>query len=102
MNPLTQKSGPGPGEYMQKRFTIIKEDDPRFKSKGSFVRRPEKGHTFGVSPRATIRNRNDNPFGEYDLRHYNIEHRLERQQEQYQKLRLMEVTLPAFNTKQHS
>ena len=37
---LFQKTNPGPGEYNQVRFTMIQEQDLRFKSKGSFARKP--------------------------------------------------------------
>lgn len=31
---------PGPGQYMQNRFSLVKEEDLRFKAKGSFTRKP--------------------------------------------------------------
>ena len=66
---------------MQQRFTMIKEDDLHFKNKGSFDRKPEKGHNFGSSPRSTLRNGNKVPFGEYNLKQFDIERKMEKQKD---------------------
>ena len=39
------------------------------------------------------------PFGEYNTKNYDIEYKLMKQMEHFEKLKLMEVTLPVFNRK---
>ena len=40
-----------------------------------------------------------NPFGNYNLEYFDMQYRLKKKQEHIDKLRIMEVSLPAFNTK---
>jgi hypothetical protein len=86
---------------MQKRYTMIDEEEFNSKNKNAFSRKAEKSHDFGKVARATLRNHNDVPFGEYNLQMFDMNYKVKKQQEHYEKLKMMEVTLPAFNSKHH-
>lgn len=86
---------------MQKRYTMIKEDEFTSKNKIAYSRKAEKSHDFGKVGRATLRNKNNVPFGEYNVQLFDMNYKLKKQQEHYEKLKMMEVTLPAFNSKHH-
>lgn len=76
---LTKDTLPGPGQYMQNRYTMIKEDDIVLKNKNSFIRKAEKMHDFGTVGRTTLRNPNASPFGEYNVQLFDMNYKLLKQ-----------------------
>lgn len=71
---------PGPGEYMQKRYTMINEEEFILNNKNAFARnKPDKAHDFGTVARATLRNHNNVPFGEYNVQIFDMNYKIKKQ-----------------------
>ena len=65
---------PGPGQYMQNRYTMINEDEILRNKK-----KAEKLHDFGTAARTTLRNKNEAPFGEYNIHLFDMNYKLLKQ-----------------------
>lgn len=96
----------GPGHYMQKKFTFVDEEAFRMKDRAAFWRRPGAGDKepasssfLGKGERNGWEMNRSGPFGSYNLNHFDMQHKIDKQREQLEKLRMMEVEIPAFNSR---
>lgn len=55
---------------------MLKEEDILLKNKGTFAKKPELTHNFGKAARTTLRKKVDVPFGQYNIKNYDIEYRI--------------------------
>lgn len=85
---------PGPGHYMENR-NAYKAELERLQKVS-----PEKPSFNTSSDRSPPElPSKSNPLCAYNLEYFDLQYRVKKSQEHIEKLKIMEVTIPAFNTK---